>query len=48
MDLTFTPEENAFRAELRTFFTTQIPQELRDKIHNGHPLTKQDRSMLSL
>ena len=42
MDLTFTPEENAFRAELREFFTTKVPQELRDKIRNGHPLTKQD------
>ena len=32
MDLTFTPEENAFRAELRRFFTTKVPQALRDKV----------------
>jgi pimeloyl-CoA dehydrogenase large subunit len=42
MDLSFTPEESAFRAELRRFFTTKVPQALRDKVANGHPLTKED------
>ncbi len=30
MNLALTPEEAEFRDELRTFYTTKIPQELRD------------------
>ena len=37
MHLTFSPEEEAFREELRTFFTTQIPKEIRDRSAAGAP-----------
>jgi pimeloyl-CoA dehydrogenase large subunit len=42
MDLRFTPEEQAFREEVRTFFQTQIPQEIRRKLSEGRHLSKQD------
>ena len=42
MDLRFTPEEIAFRDEVRAFFRTQIPKEIRRKVREGRPLTKQD------
>ena len=35
MQLALTEEETAFREEMRTFFTTKIPQELRDTIARG-------------
>jgi alkylation response protein AidB-like acyl-CoA dehydrogenase len=35
MQLALTEEEAAFREEMRTFFTTKIPQELRDTIAAG-------------
>ncbi len=31
MDLAFNAEERAFRQEMRDFFRTQIPAEIRDK-----------------
>ncbi len=38
MDLSFTPEENAFRDEVRTFFKENLPQDIRDKLVAGlHP-----------
>ncbi len=38
MDLSFTPEENAFRDEVRTFFKENLPQDIRDKLVSGlHP-----------
>jgi pimeloyl-CoA dehydrogenase large subunit len=42
MDLRFTPEENAWRDEVRTFFQTQIPKSIRDKIAVGEHLSKED------
>ena len=42
MDLGFTADEIAFRDELRRFFRTEIPADLRRKVEQGHPLTKQD------
>ena len=33
MDLRFTPEEIAFREEVRTFFHTKIPAEIRANPH---------------
>jgi pimeloyl-CoA dehydrogenase large subunit len=42
MDLGFTPEEIAFRDELRQFFTTAIPEASRRKVREGHPLTRDD------
>ncbi len=42
MDLRFTPEENAFRQEVRTFFRTEIPASVRKKIEVGEHLSKAD------
>ena len=42
MDLRFTPEENAFRQEVRTFFTTEIPLSIRQKVEVGEHLAKED------
>jgi hypothetical protein len=42
MQLQLSPEMQAFREEMRTFFTTQVPQEIRDKgAARRHP-TKED------
>mgnify|MGYP001762942142 CR=1 FL=1 len=35
MELRFTPEENAFRQEVRHFFRTAIPEEIRTKVSEG-------------
>ena len=35
MKLTFTPEEEAFREELQTIFTTKIPKEIRERTAAG-------------
>ncbi|CPR10652.1 acyl-CoA dehydrogenase FadE17 [Mycobacterium bohemicum DSM 44277] len=40
MKLALSPEEAEFRDELRTFYTTKIPQELRDAMREGAPVTK--------
>ena len=42
MDLRFTPEENAFRQEVRTFFTTEVPLHVRQKTEVGEHLSKAD------
>ena len=42
MDLRFSPEENAFRAEVRQFFQTEIPLAIRRKVIEGRELSKQD------
>ena len=42
MHLTLTDEELAFRDELRTFFTAEIPAELRDRVATGRPLGRDD------
>ncbi|WP_420753154.1 acyl-CoA dehydrogenase family protein [Rhodococcus sp. O3] len=42
MNLTLTDEELAFRDELRTFFTTEIPAELRERVAAGRPLGRDD------
>ncbi|MGW0018085.1 acyl-CoA dehydrogenase family protein [Rhodococcus sp. NPDC003382] len=42
MNLTLTDEELAFRDELRTFFTTEIPAELRERVAAGRPLGRND------
>jgi pimeloyl-CoA dehydrogenase large subunit len=42
MDLAFTPEEIAFRDELRGFFTSAIPQSIRTKVLEGQHLTKEE------
>jgi alkylation response protein AidB-like acyl-CoA dehydrogenase len=40
MQLALTEEEAAFREEMRTFFTTKIPQEIRDTIASGRHVGK--------
>jgi pimeloyl-CoA dehydrogenase large subunit len=42
MDLRFTPEEVAFRAEVRSFFLTEVPKHVRDKVESGVHLSKED------
>ncbi len=41
MQLALTEEETAFREEMRSFFTTKIPQELRDTIRAGRHVGKE-------
>ncbi|HET7349320.1 MAG TPA: acyl-CoA dehydrogenase family protein [Marmoricola sp.] len=40
MQLALTEEDTAFREEMRTFFTTEIPQEIRDAVAVGRPIGK--------
>jgi pimeloyl-CoA dehydrogenase large subunit len=42
MDLRFTPEENAFRDEVRAFMTEKLPPALRTKLIEGRRLGKED------
>ncbi|NKY49110.1 acyl-CoA dehydrogenase family protein [Nocardia vermiculata] len=42
MKLALSSDEVAFRDELRTFFRTEIPAEIRDKVENGRELTRAD------
>ncbi|GAB3663325.1 acyl-CoA dehydrogenase family protein [Nocardioides korecus] len=41
MQLALTEEESAFREEMRDFFTTKIPQEIRDQVASGHHVGKE-------
>ncbi|HET7688796.1 MAG TPA: acyl-CoA dehydrogenase family protein [Nocardioidaceae bacterium] len=47
MKLRLSPEDEAFRAEMREFFTTQFPQDIRDAVAARHELSKEQivRSM---
>jgi len=42
MDLRFTPEENAFRDEVRTFFKENLPDSIRKKAAEGIRYVKED------
>lgn len=42
MQLQLSPEMQAFREEMRTFFTTQVPQEIRDKVAARRHASKED------
>lgn len=42
MDLSFTESELAFRAEVRTFFCTAVPADMREKLLAGEQATKPD------
>jgi pimeloyl-CoA dehydrogenase large subunit len=42
MDLSYTAEEIAFRDELRRFFKTEIPAEIRRKVSEGRKLSRED------
>ncbi|MEC9340493.1 MAG: acyl-CoA dehydrogenase family protein, partial [Pseudomonadota bacterium] len=42
MDLSFSPEEEAFREEVRAFIAAEVPQRLRDRLLAGVPPGKAD------
>ncbi|MBI5924323.1 MAG: acyl-CoA dehydrogenase family protein [Aquabacterium sp.] len=42
MDLSFTPAEQAFRDEVRTFLANKVPARLTDKVRHGQHLSKAD------
>ncbi|MFT3859496.1 MAG: acyl-CoA dehydrogenase family protein [Aquabacterium sp.] len=42
MDLSFTPEEQAFRDEVRAFLRDKVPADLTDKVRQGMHLSKAD------
>jgi alkylation response protein AidB-like acyl-CoA dehydrogenase len=42
MHLSYTPEEEAFRAEVRAFLATELPEEMRDRVRSGRRLDKVD------
>src|SRR3954462_5419304 len=42
MDLRFTPEETAFREEVRAFIRDNLPAEIRERMRLGYPPRKQD------
>lgn len=42
MDLNFTPEEEAFRSEVRAFLAAKLPERLSDKVATGKHLSKAD------
>ncbi len=42
MDLAFTPEEQAFREEIRTWVGANLPADIAHKVHNALELTRDD------
>jgi alkylation response protein AidB-like acyl-CoA dehydrogenase len=42
MHLNYSPEEESFRAEVRAFLATQLPDDIRDKVRSGQRLEKND------
>ena len=42
MNIRPTPEQAAFREEVRTFIRERLPQEIRERLHRGHAPRKQD------
>ncbi|HEV7263826.1 MAG TPA: acyl-CoA dehydrogenase family protein [Falsiroseomonas sp.] len=42
MDLRYTPDEIAFRDELRAFFRAKVPAEIRRKVSEGRALARED------
>jgi pimeloyl-CoA dehydrogenase large subunit len=42
MDLRFSPEENAFRQELRAFFCSAVPESIRNKVSEDRRLSKEE------
>ncbi|KQY38710.1 acyl-CoA dehydrogenase [Nocardia sp. Root136] len=42
MKLALSPEEVAFRDELRRFYTTEIPVDIRDRVKHGEDLSRED------
>jgi alkylation response protein AidB-like acyl-CoA dehydrogenase len=42
MDLNFTPEEQAFRQQIRQWVAENLPRDISDKVHQGLRLTRED------
>ncbi|MFD6451504.1 acyl-CoA dehydrogenase family protein, partial [Nocardia sp. NPDC060220] len=42
MKLALSPEEVAFRDELRHFYATEIPADIRDRVKHGQDLSRED------
>ena len=42
MDLAFTPEEQAFREDIRSWVKANLPAEISHKVHNALRLTRDD------
>ena len=42
MDLAFTPEEQAFREEIRAWVHANLPADLSHKVHNAFRLSRDD------
>jgi hypothetical protein len=42
MDLAFTPEEQAFREEIRAWVHANLPADISHKVHNALRLTRED------
>jgi pimeloyl-CoA dehydrogenase large subunit len=42
MDLRFSPAENAFRQELRSFFRSAVPESIRNKVSEGRHISKEE------
>jgi pimeloyl-CoA dehydrogenase large subunit len=42
MDLRFSPEENAFRQELRSFFRSAVPESIRNKVSEDRHISKKE------
>ncbi|MBS0378594.1 MAG: acyl-CoA dehydrogenase family protein [Proteobacteria bacterium] len=42
MDLNYTPEEEAFRQEIRAFLAAAVPPDVREKVRLGRRLTRED------
>ena len=42
MDLAFTPEEQAFREEIRTWVGANLPADISHKVHHALHLTRDD------
>ena len=42
MDLAFTPQEQAFREEVREWVKAHLPEALAHKVHNALRLTRDD------
>mgnify|MGYP000715213433 CR=1 FL=1 len=42
MDLAFTPEELAFRDDIRTWVKANLPKHISDKVHSAMRLTRED------
>ena len=42
MDLRFSPEENAFRQDVRGFFRAEVPETIRKKVSENRHLSKEE------